>query len=236
MPATSSPMPARPASAPVPTPPPAETAPASTPSTPRLTVLPVETEGGLYRMSLEKYHQIAELGILGPRDRTVLIDGLLVNKMTKGPEYSSTATKGYRLLTRLLPDVWHVRKEDPITLPDGPSGHPSEPEPDLAVVRGDDDTYTKRHPLPGEVALVVEVAGSSLRLDREMLARYAWAGIPVTWIVNLKNRTIELYTDPTGPGDDARYQTARTLGEDGQLPVVLDGAELGAVLVRDLLP
>jgi Uma2 family endonuclease len=227
MPAASSPTTttARPAAeSPPETPPPARQAP------------PVDPGGGLYRMSLETYHRIAELEILTSKDRTVLIDGLLVNKMTKGPEHSSTATKGYRLLTRLLPDDWHIRKEEPLTLPDGPSGHPSEPEPDLAVVRGDDDSYTKQHPLPGEIALVVEVAASSLRFDREMLARYAWAGIPVVWIVNLNNRTVELYTDPTGPGDDPRYRAASTLGEDGRLPLILDGTERGAIPVRDLLP
>ena len=166
----------------------------------------------------------------------VLIDGLLVSIMTKGPDHSSSAGMGQSLLARLLPDGWHVRKEDPITLPDGPAGHPSEPEPDLAVVRGQFRDYTTRHPLPGEIALVVEVARTSLRFDREMLSRYAWAGIPTVWIVNLVSRTVEVYSEPSGPGEDARYRTVATLTEEGELPLIVEGKDRGAVLVRELLP
>jgi Uma2 family endonuclease len=186
-------------------------------------------------MSLEQYHAIAEAGLLGPGDRVVLIDGLLVNKMTKGPQHSSSSNLGRDAIASVLPPGWHVRKEDPIGLPEGPSG-PSEPEPDLAVVRGSVRDFTGRHPLPGDVSLVVEVAKSSLRFDREMLARYAWAGIPSVWIINLVSRTVEVYSDPTGPGDDPRYRTAETVGEDGSLRVVLDAREFGPIAVRGLLP
>ena len=85
----------------------------------------------------------------------------------------------------------------------------------MTVIRGTILDYPARKPGPADVALVVEVAESSLREDRKVLARYAWANIPVAWIVNLNDRAVEVYTGPTGPADPADLRkiarsTART--------------------------
>ena len=75
----------------------------------------------------------------------------------------------------------------------------NEPEPDLSVVRGESDDYTDHHPGPADIALVVEVADSSLSRDRgEKRDNYARAGIPVYWIVNLVGRQLEVSSNPTG--------------------------------------
>ena len=96
--------------------------------------------------------------------------------------------------------------------------------------------YADRHPGPADLALVVEVADSSLREDRKGLARYAWAGIPVAWIVNLNDETVEVYTRPTGPADPAKYEEIKVYQKDDHVPVVVDGREVGRVAVADLLP
>ena len=70
------------------------------------------------------------------------------------------------------------------------------------------------------MALVVEVADSSLADDREGFVRYASAGIPFTWIVNLPARSVEVYSKPTGPGPDPRYAESRTFGDSERGPPV----------------
>jgi Uma2 family endonuclease len=112
----------------------------------------------------------------------------------------------------------------------------SEPEPDLAVVRGASLDYEDRHPEPAEVALVVEVAESSLTSDREIMGQiYAAAGIPVYWIVNLRGRSrfVEVYTRPTR----TRSYRSRNDYRPGQdLPLKIEGNEVGRIAVADLLP
>lgn len=69
----------------------------------------------------------------------------------------------------------------------------SEPEPDVAIVRGRLDDFSSRHPGPNDVSLVVEVADKTLVTDRFKAQLYAGAGIPVYWIVNLSERAIEVF-------------------------------------------
>ena len=192
-------------------------------------------EDRLYRISLDKYHQMAAHGILSERDRVVLLDGLLVTKMTRHPPHVTSALRVFKALDGLDIGRWHVRKEDPISLPGGPTGADSEPEPDVTVVRGTIDDYADHHPGPADIALVVEVASSSLAEDRAGLARYAWAGIPVAWIVNLPERRVEVHTEPTGPDAQARYLEVAVYGPDGQVPVVINGREVGRLAVKNLL-
>jgi hypothetical protein len=160
----------------------------------------------LYRLSLEVYREMGDLGLLLPDDRVELLDGLLVKKMTKRPRHTTVTHRVFRRLDRALPAGWYARMEQPIELPGGPVGD-SAPEPDIAVAVGDLEDYATRHPGPAEVALLVEVArdAQALKRDRAGLTRYAWARIPAVWIVNLTNNTIEVYTAPSGPHAAASY-------------------------------
>ena len=166
----------------------------------------------LYRISCELYARIGELGLLGPKNKVVLLDGLLVNQMTKGPPHSSSLLRGLAAMQAALPGGWHVRPEQPIALRAGPDGD-SVPEPDLMIVFGSLERYDHRHPEGTEVGIVVEVSSSpdAFRIDRAALARYAHAGIPIACIVNIPDRSIEVHTDPTGPAAVARYRTVATL-------------------------
>jgi Uma2 family endonuclease len=83
-----------------------------------------------------------------------------------------------------------VRGQGPLALDEE-----SEPEPDLAVVPGSFRDYRSAH--PSRPALVVEVAESSLLLDREHKGSlYARAGLADYWIVNLSERRLEIYREP----------------------------------------
>ena len=77
---------------------------------------------------------------------------------------------------------------------------------------------------------------SSVREDRDGLARYAWAKIRIVWIVNLVDQTVEVYSDPSGPADPANYKTTKVYGSDDRVPVVIDGREVGQVAVKEILP
>ena len=99
----------------------------------------------------------------------------------------------------------------------------------------------ERAPGPRQVARIIEVADISLRRDRTLKKRiYAAAGIPTYWIINLIDRCVEVYTDPTGlatePNPKPDYRSSRTLGAGESLAVILSGREVGRVAVRDLLP
>lgn len=192
------------------------------------------TEQPLYRLSIDTYNRMGELGLIDPADRVELLDGLLVRKMTKGPRHVTATHRAFKLFLARLPEGWHPRVEAPVELPHGPDGD-SSPEPDLVVVRGDDGLYLDRHPGPGDVVLVLQVADSSLRSDRKGLRRYGWAGVPVVWIVNLRNGTVEVYTGPTGPAEDPGYAHKVTKGPDDTLELEIDGATFGGLNVADFL-
>jgi Uma2 family endonuclease len=108
-----------------------------------------------------------------------------------------------------------------------------EPEPDVAVVCGSRDDYRGRLPEPDDVALLVEVADTSLSFDRgPKRAAYARGGITFYWIVNLNDRQVEVYSDPAADG----YRSIEVLGPGEEVPVVIAGVEVGRIKVSDILP
>ncbi len=186
----------------------------------------------LYRLSVQQYHDMIRQGILKDGDPVELVEGVLVLKMTKNPPHRFATQTLRDLLPDLLPSGWFVDDQEPVTTED------SEPEPDVAVIRGSRRQYLEqgRHPGPQETALAVEVADSSLGFDETgKLHTYARAQIPVYWIVNLVDRRIQVYTDPTGPIDEPTYGHRQDFGPAEEVPVVLDGREVGRIPVRDLL-
>ena len=178
-------------------------------------------------MPVERYHEMVQSGALGADDRIELLEGVLVEKMSKNPPHVFAAKVLTRLLNAMVPQGWHVTTQDPVTLAD------SEPEPDLMVVRGDAHEYVNRHPHGSEIGLVVEVADSSLRRDRGIKKRiYARAGIPVYWLIDLNSRTVEVYTGPQG----SDYAVRQVLEPSQELLFSLDGQLLGRVAVSQILP
>jgi Uma2 family endonuclease len=181
----------------------------------------------LARLTVDQYDEMARLGILDD-PRVELISGLLVRKMTKYPSHSSTTGTLLELLGKLVRDGWHLRIQEPIRIPPY-----DEPEPDLAIVRGRSADYHRRHPGPEDVAMVIEVSNSSLRLDRgDKLRAYARAGIPHYWIVNLVDHRIEAYRDPGPKG----YAASTTFDPSSEAPVIIDGVERGRIAVKDVFP
>ena len=173
-----------------------------------------EVRRRISRLSVEEYHRLDEFNENGRR--TELIRGIIFEKMSKSPLHCSIAKRLYGRIAPLLPEGFMVRREDPITLTD------SEPEPDIAIVRGSEADFFAAHPSTAELA--VEVAGSSATLDRENASLYAEAGVNEYWIVLGQERRVEVYRRP----ENGRYQEMRVVGTED----TLECASLPAVRIR----
>lgn len=181
----------------------------------------------VWRISVATYHQMIDAGMLTDDDPVELLEGILVTKMPKTPPHSLATQLTRDALARVVLPGWCVNAQEPITLAD------SEPEPDVAVVRGRYRDYANHHPGAQDTALIVEVADATLRRDRGLKKRtYAAAGIPIYWIVNLAKQQIEVYADPSGTD----YLQQQDYDRAAEAPVVIDGKEIGRLAVKEILP
>jgi len=204
----------------------------SLPQTPSAEGLsPGKPDDLIWRLSVGQYHEMIRTGILTADDPVELLAGWLVYKMPKNPPHRIATRLAQQTLEAVVPAGWYVDAQEPITLND------SEPEPDVMIVRGETRDYRDRHPGPEDVALIVEVADSTLERDRGVKRMiYARAGIPVYWIINVLDRVLEVYYHPSGMTEDADYGRRRDYGLSDSVPVMVDGLEVGHVAVRDLFP
>jgi Uma2 family endonuclease len=171
-------------------------------------------------------HQMIAAGILTSNDPVELLAGWLVQKRTKNPPHRMSTRLILEALESIVPNGWYIETQEPITLKD------SEPEPDVAMIKGNTRNYLDRHPGAVEVALVVEVADSTLERDRSLKQQiYARAGIPTYWIANLVNGQLEIYTQPTLDG----YQSQIMLSQ-GSAEVVLGNQRIGLIAIDMLFP
>jgi MEMO1 family protein len=155
------------------------------------------------RFTVDEYHEMARVGILKPDERVELLDGEIV---PMNPIGSPHAWCVKRLIEAFAPLLGRIRLsiQDPLVL----DGH-GEPEPDVVVLRP--ETPEDRHPGPADALLVIEVADTSIAVDRGRKRRmYARAGIAEYWIVDLAADRLEVYRDPLR----ARYRSAMLLGRD----------------------
>jgi Uma2 family endonuclease len=190
-----------------------------------------ESFGGFvpYRMSIEQYEAMVASGVFTSEDRFELIEGLLVAKMTKYPPHSVVTQNCGKIFDRILYGKgWHARTEEPIRIPT----RSSEPEPDVALARGDVLDYADKHPDSEDIALVVEVSDTSLQKDRKLAKTYGGAGIPVYWIINIPDRQLELFSSPV----NGVYSVHQILLETESVDLVIEGRILGRIGVAELLP
>ncbi|MGH9843893.1 MAG: Uma2 family endonuclease [Blastocatellia bacterium] len=196
-----------------------------------VTLPPAVPSEPIWRLSVRQYHWMTRAGMFTDDDPVELLEGWLVSKMPKNPPHRTITKRIYDSIARLLPVGWYVDSQEPITTRD------SEPEPDVTIVRGDSEQYFDRHPGPEDLALVVEVADTTVHRDRTLKKRiYARAGISCYWIINLPEKQIEVYTSPSGSGSQPDYQQRQDYFPTDDLPLVLDGQEIGRLAVRSLLP
>jgi Uma2 family endonuclease len=184
----------------------------------------------LRRWTRADYERVVSLGVF-ENEHLELIGGDLIVAEPIGPYHVTSLGKTGEALRAALPNGWIIRGQSPIALDDE-----SEPEPDLAVVRGTWEDFRDAH--PSRPALLIEIAESSLLFDRNQKgSAYARAGLSDYWIVNLVDRVLEVYRDPV-PDPSARYEwryaSVRTLTEsETAVPLALPTLHIA---VADLLP
>jgi Uma2 family endonuclease len=188
-------------------------------------------DASIARFSVARYQRMIETGILTPEDKVELLENYVVLKMPKNPPCDGTIDLVHAALAGMLPPGWLLRVQQTVVLSD------SQPEPDFTIVRGTPRSYLTRHPVPADVGVVIEVADSSLPRDQRDKTRiYARGGIPCYWIINLVDRRIEVYGQPSGPAAVPAYGSFQLYQPGDNLPLVLDGNTVGTIAVADLLP
>jgi Uma2 family endonuclease len=185
----------------------------------------------LWRMPRSRYDRLVEAGIFGPEDRVELLDGLLVAREPQGQRHATVVGLVRAALEKAFGRAYHLREEKPIALDEQ-----SEPEPDVVVVPGRLRDYLTAH--PARPVLVVEVADTSLALDRlRKGALYARAGIADYWVVNLIDEVLEVYREPTPAPfgrDEWKYDSVRVLRRNAIVTPL--AAPRARIRVATLLP
>ena len=150
------------------------------------------------RFSVDEYYRMVEVGILQPTDRVELLDGEVFHMSPIGSRHAACVDRllaafSAGLVSKPAQDRPTIRCQSPVRL-----DQTTEPEPDLALLRPRSDYYAEAHPGPSDVLLVVEVADSSLGFDRAVkLPLYARASITEVWIIDVEERQIQVYRDPS---------------------------------------
>jgi Uma2 family endonuclease len=183
------------------------------------------------RWTRVEYEHLVELGVFQPGERLELLDGVLVVREPQSTRHAAGIRRVVAALRTALGDVWQIDSQLPIALDDD-----SEPEPDVAVVARDQGAYREAH--PSRPQLVVEIAESSYRIDREYKASlYARAGVRDYWIVDVAGGAIEVLREPEESPDAPygwRYRSIVTLQPPATVAPLL--APLSTIAAASLLP
>jgi Putative restriction endonuclease len=188
------------------------------------------------RISVAEYHNMIRASVFDTpeKERHELIEGWILPKAKQSPAHCHAC----QVLThffwdRQLPEDWMY--SGIVTLPTADS----HPEPDGQIVR---ERWVEEvdWPRPDESTLVIEVSDVTLSFDQTIKKRvYGRSSIPIYWIVNIPDRQVELYTDPTGPTDppeNAGYRSRHDYHEADSVPVVIGGQQVAMIPVANLLP
>ena len=174
------------------------------------------------KFTVAEYYRMAEVGILHHTERVELLDGEIIVMAPMGERHANGVRRIDRVLHRALGDAAIISVQCPLRLDDY-----SEPEPDVALLRFREDDYAIAHPGPADTLVAVEVSDSSLAFDLgDKARRYAAAGIPEMWVMNLPGDCIDRLDQP-GPAGYARHTVFRR-GEKIS-PTALPDLELAVV-------
>lgn len=156
------------------------------------------TVAGMVRrqFNVAEYHRMAEVGILYEDDRVELLDGEIWQMSPIGSRHAACVDRLNRAISGQIDQSVIMSVQNPIQLDDY-----SEPQPDFALLRMQPDFYAEALPTAADVLLLIEVADTSLEYDRRLkLPRYAQAGIPEVWLVDLNEHSVRVYTQPFEDG------------------------------------
>lgn len=183
----------------------------------------------LHRFTVAEYDQMIRDGTIDGKPLE-LLDGWIVEKMPKNAPHDSAIVRLQRRLMKLLGDDFLVRVQSTVELDF------SMPDPDVAIVAGPEERFDETRPDATELILVIEVSESSLAQDRGFKAQlYGRNKIPVYWIVNLKDRAVEVHTLPRN-GKNSGYRNIAIYRPGQSVPVVIAKKTVGSIPVSEILP
>lgn len=177
------------------------------------------------RFTADEVMLMVKVGIIEPEDRLELIDGELLIMPPQDPPHASSVFRLDRRLKRAYGDACCVRIQLPLAISDYHL-----PEPDIAVARGGEDAFDRRHPAGADTVLVVEITDTSVVRDLRKVAIYAAGGVACYWRLDLQTRRLEVRTQPLA---DGAYRTVRILDEDDEVEIPETALRCQ---VRELLP
>ncbi|MEW6130512.1 MAG: Uma2 family endonuclease [Acidobacteriota bacterium] len=186
-------------------------------------------EAQVHSWTVRDYYKMFEAGLFEGM-QVELIGGQIIEMSAMGAEQATTVTLAAKALEKGFERIFFVRSQMSLN-----AGNDAEPQPDIAMVKGNVRDYKNAH--PKTAALIVEVADSSLKFDRTVKGSiYARAGIKDYWIINIKDRRLEIYrkpqedeTQPFGFG----YSEIKILTESDSIKPLAARKE---IKVADLLP
>jgi Uma2 family endonuclease len=166
-----------------------------------------------YPISVQMYHIMAEQGAFAPDERVELFEGEIIEMSPIGSRHARIVDFLNHFFSTLDRTDLIVRIQNPIVVSDF-----SEPQPDISILKYREDFYRDAHPTGSDVLFVVEVADTSVEFDRSTkIPKYAAAGIPETWLINLEAERIEVHFAPKETtygmvkiyqrGEDAVFET-----------------------------
>lgn len=162
-----------------------------------------------HRLSADDFLRMAHSGILDEDDRVELIEGDLIDMAPIGTEHAGLVYWLSQRLTLMIGDGAIVGAQNPLYLDEH-----SQPQPDLLVLRAREDYYRQAHPRAADVLLLIEVADTSARFDREVkVPLYARHGVAEVWLVDVARRCVEVYRDPQPANGEYHQMTIHRQGE-----------------------
>jgi len=171
-----------------------------------------EQAAGDRHWTVEEFYRAYDAGAFGPSRRLELIQGRIVEKMPPGPHHSYLADAIAHMLRVALEPPLLVREEKAIRI-----AFDGQPIPDITAVSGERADYQERHPTPEDVALLVEVADTTVAYDLgEKSVLYARAGISDYWVVLVNENAVVRHRQPTSEG---YAEVVRLAGRDVLSPL-----------------
>jgi len=166
-------------------------------------------EDGQRLFTVTEFYRMAEAGVFRPDERVELVDGVFYEMAPINPRRAEAVEELADALRVALVGRACVRARNPVRLDDR-----NDPRPDVAVVVPREGGYWDRHPIPAEILLIAEMADSTLRDDnRRKIPRYARAGIPEVWLIDLEQLLVTIYREPSPDG----YLSKAEVGRNGVL-------------------
>lgn len=144
-----------------------------------------------YPISVQMYHVMAEHGAFAPDERVELFEGEIIEISPIGSLHVRCVNFLSNYLNRLFATTHIISIQNPIILNDL-----SEPQPDISVVRFREDFYKDELPGAADISLIIEVSDRSVEFDRsKKFPKYAAAGIPEAWLINLEAERVEVHSN-----------------------------------------